>query len=303
MAKNMYQHYKLSQSKRKVLPIAAFGGVDYSSQKLQVSPHRAVDLLNFVYKDGTIEKREGFTQLAVAPSTNYISFPLTGTSPYKVETNTKHFNGIWHFLAEDGEYHTVAHIGKLLYEVKELTGKIVEFHLLSKVSNVYGEDLFTHEATYEHLDQKSMAFVGNNRLWFLGGNMFMLIGFKSDGTIIYEPVEESSYTYVPTTTIAITYANSIVKGRSGFDYANNMTMWRKNTCLSGTGKSEEDLRQTKYYEYTLDAAIKTKNSKEDVAALREHGQKIISSISDDTLRAISDIRIKIEELVTTTEEE
>lgn len=284
---NRYRHYDLNQAKRLTLNIASFGGVDYSSQKLQVSQSRAIDLINFIYKDGVIQKRQGYTQKAVVPTISYIAIPSETTAD--VLTNTsKAFNGIWHFLAEDGQYHTIAHIGKLLFEIKDLDKQVVKFDLLYK-SNALGKDTIQHKTTYEHLDQKSMAFVGNNRLWFLGGNKYMVIGFrKQDSQLIYEPVEESQLTFVPTTTTTITYKNSLVKGRSSFDYANILTMWRKNTCLSGTGKSDADLRQTKYYEYTLDAPLKVKTTKSDL----ENGV-----ISNDTKRQLSKIKIKIEEIV------
>ena len=303
MPKSTYRHYDLSKQGRQTLNVAAFGGVDYSSQKLNVSTTRAIDLLNFVFASGgghsIIRKRQGYTQKAVVPTVKYIAYPYDGATPSTAilsNAGSKQFNGIWHFLAEDGNYHTVAHIGKLLFEIKNLTGAVVEFEMLTSTPHATGSDTQTYETAYEHLNQKSMAFVGNNRLWFLGGNKFMIIGFRSDGQLIYEPVEESEYTFVPTTTISIPYANAnIESGRTAFDYANNMTIWRKNTCLSGTGKNEEDIRQTKYYEYTLDAPIKTKKTKQDVAALKNN--KVLSSISLETQRELAKIHIKIEELV------
>ena len=298
MPKSTYRHYDLKAQKRQTLPIATFGGIDYSSQKLHVDSHRAIDALNFIYKNKVIQKREGYTQKAVVPTIKYIAYPYSGSPTTTVLSNAaeKQFNGIWHFLAEDGQYHTVAHIGKLLFEIKDLNGLVVKFDLLTTTADKVGSDLLTHHTAYEHLNQKSMAFVGNNRLWFLGGNKFMLIGFRADGQLIYEPVEESSYTYVPTTTIGITYKNSIVKGREAFDYANNMTIWRKNTCLSGTGKDDNDFRRTKYYEYTLDSAIKTKDTKTDVVALAAF--KDLSSISTATQKELAKIHIKVEELLT-----
>ena len=305
MAKSTYQHYKLNQSKRQVLPISDFGGVDYSSQKLQVSSHRAIDLINYVYKDGVIQEREGYTEIATVPTIKYIAYPFEGSPTTTILTNAneKQFNGIWHFLAEDGQYHTVAHIGKLLFEITSLTGKIVEFQLLSTTPDATGSDTQSYPTSYEHLNQKSMAFVGNNRLWFLGGNKFMLIGFRADGRLIYEPVEESSFTYVPTTTVSITYKNAQLKdgaGRAAFDYANCMTSWRQNTCVSGTGKNDNDFRRTKYFEYTLDAPIKTKNTESDVEALKEN--KTLSSISLATQKELAKIRIKVEEIVIKEEE-
>lgn len=298
--KSTYRHYDLDQAKRHSLNVNAFGGVDYSSQKLQVSSTRAVDLLNFIYKDGVIQKREGYTQKAQVPTRKYIAYPNGGTTI--LENTSKRFNGVWHFLAEDGQYHTIAHIGKVLFEIKDLDKQIVHFELLSSTGKAYGSDANLYDTTYEHLDQKSMAFVGSNKLWFLGGIKYMVIGFRAgDGKLIYEPVEESELAYVPTTTTSITYANSKAsEGRYGFDYANNMTMWRQNTCVSGTGKDEEDIRRTAYYEYTLDAPIKTPNTKSDVEAL--HANKTLSSISLDTQKALAKITIRVEELVRTEED-
>ena len=294
--RSTFRHYNLNQAKRQSLNITAFGGVDFSNQKLQVSSNRAIDLINFIYKDGVIQKRQGYTQKAVVPTISYIAYPYIGepTTTILTNENNKRFNGVWHFLADDGLYHTIAHIGKLLFEIKNLNGKVVQFELLSTTGQSAGSDAQMHITTYEHLDQKSMAFVGNNKLWFLGGNKYMIIGFrKGDSQLIYEPVEESDLTFVPTTTTSITYKNAIVKGRFAFDYANNLTMWRKNTCLSGVGKDEEDPRRTKYFEYTLDAPIKTPNTEADVAALRRF--KSVSSISDATRRELAKITIKIEE--------
>lgn len=299
-ARNKYGHYKLSKSSREALNISAFGGVDFSNQKLQVSSHRAIDLLNFLYKDGVVQKREGYTQKAVVPTIKYIAYPNPTTTILSNENN-KSFNGIWRFLAEDGEYHIIAHIGKVLFEIKKINEKIVDFELLS-VGKSVGSDALFYQNTYEHLDQKSMAFVGANRLWFLGGNKYMVIGFRSDGRLIYEPVEESSLTYIPTTTTSITYKNSVNdEARQSFDYGNLMTMWRQNTCLSGTGKKEEDVRRTKYYEYTLDAPIKLKDTEDDVAAIQEN--KVLSSISTETQRQLAKITIKIDEILVEEEEE
>ena len=302
-AKSTYSHYKLTQAKRQTLNVNAFGGVDFSSQRLQVATHRAIDLLNFVYKDGVIQKRQGYTEVAVVPTKNYIAYPYdNGTITTTILTNTsKRFNGIWRFLAEDGEYHIIAHIGKVLFEIKDLDQPIVKFELLSSTGVSVGSDSNYYPTTYEHLDQKSMAFVGNNRLWFLGGNKFMVIGFRAgDSQLIYEPVEESQYTFIPTTTTSITYKNSIVQGRSAFDYANNMTIWRQNTCLSGTGKSADDYRRTKYYEYTLDAPLKLKHTAEDVEALKLN--KNLASISTATQKELAKIHIRVEEIVIVEEE-
>ena len=43
--------------------IKKFLGVDYSTQKFLVGDGRAIDLLNYLYKDGVIQKRNGVEEL------------------------------------------------------------------------------------------------------------------------------------------------------------------------------------------------------------------------------------------------
>ena len=59
-----------------------------------------------------------------------------------------------------------------------------------------------------------------------------------ESVIQFFPVENSLLTPIPTTSISITYKNSIVSGRAQLDKANLLTMWRKNKMLSGTSKNE-----------------------------------------------------------------
>lgn len=288
MAKSTYKHYNLNQSERKILNIASFGGVDLSSQRFNVATKRAIEAKNFIYRDGVIQTRHGYEQVAQVENVSYIKRDFATnnvSSDTAIKTNGKNFNGIWKFEAEDGNYHIIAHIGKLLFEVSE---DMSSFEPLSSDSLTY----LGKPVLFEYEDFLSSAFVGAKKLWFLGGNKYMVIRFKNDGTKVVEPVDSSDDTFVPMTSIGITYKNSIVSGRALLDYPNALNVMRKNTLLSGTGKKEDENIQTEYFEYTLDGPLTTSKTNEDVIALRQ--AKNFNSLSDETKKKIGKISVVIE---------
>lgn len=246
----------LSQNRRSS-SIINFKGVDYASQRFNVASYHAIDINNFIYRDGVTQKRFGTEQLIQIEPMFYIPLSFNEgvglENEYKV--NTTNVNGLWHFRAEDGKEHIIAHIGKLLYEV-------VDFKSLK----VLGDDkTFTYNGNiyhyaYEFEDYKSSAFVGANRFYFLGGNKYMILRFLSDGSYRFDLAEKDSY--IPTTTISITYKNSTVAGRQSLDKVNLLNRFRKNECLSGTIKREDEKTKTDFYDYTLDAPLITKSIKD-----------------------------------------
>lgn len=274
-----------NSSSRYLTAITNFAGVDYSSQRFKVSSTHAIDLLNFIYKDGVIQKRNGYEELIEVAPTHYLVYgfneepidyngqnlsanPISGTSDLDYKVNTRSFNGLWSIIGEDKKRHVIAHIGHLLYEITNIdkpTRQITP--LFSTKQAVYYESEIYNYA-YEFLDQKSMGFVGANRFYFLGGNKFMCLRFVENGYYFY-PIENHSETYIPTTTMAITYKNSYVAGRESLDKVNLMTMWRKNELLSGTLKNEDDKTQTDFYDYTLDSPIITNIDENDNAIVEE----------------------------------
>lgn len=274
-----------SVGSRYLTSVSNFAGVDYASQKFKVSSNHAIDLLNFIYKDGVIQKRQGFEELYKIEDTFYIPYDFNGEpleydgqnidinpntpSTLNFKNNAKDFNGLWSIVGEDKKTHIIAHIGHLIYEIVDIDKpyrKIVPI-VSSKTAESFGGE--TYYYAYEFLNQKSMGFVGANRFYFLGGNKFMCLRFLLNGGYIFYPIENHSETYIPTTTMAITYKNSFVSGRESLDKVNLMTMWRKNELLSGTLKNEDEKTQTDYYDYTLDAPIITNIDENDNAIVEE----------------------------------
>ena len=279
MRDSSFKHYDLDQANRSTLVVSSLLGVDYSTSKFLVSNYHAIDLKNYIYKDNVVQKRNGVEVLKTIKPYKYIAKSFSTNSAvsseidpldietYEVRTNGINFNGIWQFKAEDGIVHVVCHIGKLLYEVKNIGAKEISIEpIITEEKKYSGEDGGYYYQVYEFEDYKSSAFVGGNKLWFMGGNKYMCLRFLTDISYpIFEPVDESKDTPIPTTTISITYQNSIVTGRHSLDKVNLLTRWRKNKLISGTTKNEDDNNKVPYYDYTLDAPLICKDINSDMA--------------------------------------
>lgn len=265
-----FRHYNLDQATRYTLNITSFLGVDYSTQKFLISDGHAVDMKNFVYRGGVVQKRHGVEILFQAKPFRYIRLGWDGESGDEVrvncggtESDPPRFNGMWRFTAEDGKSHIIAHIGKLLYEIKDL-GKdwmdIEPFRFGTAMTK--GE---TAPLCYEFEDYKSSAYVGGRKLWFQGGCKFMVIRFLADGSFWLRPCADDLYvTPIPTTCVSITYKDSQASNRMALDSVNLLTKWRKNKLISGTGKNESAKSKTADYEYVLDAPLIWKSEDEDM---------------------------------------
>ena len=262
MKKSSFSHYSLSQATRRQFQINAFSGVDYSTSKFLIGDGKAIDLKNFILKNGVVQKRDGYEQILYIKDFEYIPSDFSNqTSPLveeiRTNKNNKTINGVWRFEGEDGKEHIVAHIGKLMYEISNIENDYISAEPITLgTSSVNGE---IHDLCFEFEDFKSFAVVGGKKLWFLGGNKYMCLRFLND-RISFFAVEDSDYTPIPTTTISITYKNSIVNQRTSLDNVNLLTMWRKNKFISGTTKNEDEKTKTIFYEYTLDAPIIVKDN-------------------------------------------
>lgn len=267
-----------SVAKDELLLINQFKGIDLSNAVDKISSARGVYSLNYQWIDNRPQKRDGYSHIATVPSVSFAHCEFGNYSAQsavekggaiEIIDNPKRINSLWHFVAEDGEEHFVAHVGYLLFEIKGMDS-IPEFHLIYPNGvplNAYGT---LNPLLYMFEDYKSTksAAVGKKCLWFLGGNKFVRVRFKTDGKGYIEPVSESEFSFIPTTMIGITYENSsATAGRNGLDYPNVMTKWRKNMLLSGTGKTEDEKTSYPGYRYVLDAPI-VYESESDMAKIR-----------------------------------
>lgn len=256
-----FKPLSLGSGGRRITGITNFAGVDFTPQRFKIHPNRAIDALNFIYKDGVIQKRTGYEELFYLEPTHYIPVDFTTKTPLEntYRVNENNFNGLWQFVAENGKQHIVAHIGKLLYEIKNIGKPNMTIEPILTYSDTKTEkDGKYYVYVFEFENYKSSAFVGANRLYFLGGNKYMVLRFLTQQGVeraILEPVENNPNTFVPTTTISITYEGSAIGQRTSLDKVNLLSKFRKNELLSGTHKVETLSSKTQFFEYVLDSPI------------------------------------------------
>lgn len=261
-----FRHYSLSQATRRTLKVSSFGGIDLSSQRFLAADARAIDAKNFVYRDGVVQKRHGWEDVARAKPIRYLRKEFDGTDGSEVFENGVSFNGIWRFDGEDGESHVIAHIGKLLFEGKGLLGDDPSFEPIRlSPADEEGEDGKLYPRLYEFEDYKSSAFVGGRKLWFLGGNKFMCLRFLADGSLLLLPVANGDSAATPTTTISITRSDAAAGQRMPLDSVSLLTMWRKNKLITGVARDPDSAQASEYADFTLDAPLVCKDEKKDMA--------------------------------------
>ena len=255
--------------KRKTFAITFNKGIDKASLPFEANPARALDALNYVYRDGKVQKRYGINHLIDGAATKYL-----GLAGGHVQTNPIRFNGLWRFKAEDGAYHMVAHIGRLLYEVVEgESGYHLNLFYIRMALPIGGG--IGRPKCYTLLNDKSTAVIGNRSLYVFGGEKLLRVRFQTDeqsetGYIkTCVPVSSDENTYIPTTSISITYRNAKVSGRASLDQVNLMTSWRKNLLLSGVGINKDSgivyNDSSIGYVYQLDGPIFSKSSQDSTS--------------------------------------
>lgn len=254
--KSSFQHYNLSFNKQKVFAVSNFLGADFNPAQLQIADNHATDILNVIYKDKVNQKRKGWEQLAQVEPYEYYA---EENGNFVRKTNSTNINAVWQFVGKDNRKYVVAHIGNILFKVEGLGNQYnflnVELKPLER-KVLQGELLFN--VCNELEDYKSQAFVGDGCLYILGGNKLYVLS-ADNNTMYLEQVEDGVNTYIPTTTIGITYADSPINGRQALDDVNMMTQFRKNKLVSGTYiDNGVDIRSTRFWDFALDTSIKSK---------------------------------------------
>ena len=249
-----------ASASKHTLKVMNFIGLDLLNNLTNVSNQRGIHSLNYVWRNGMAQKRFGYDKIGYAPKVIYYPRDIdTGEVSDTAVENGNAINGIWEFVADDGEKHAIAHVGKLLFELKDGKGGYKEFSPIFTYSGAKSN------CAYELEDFRSFAVPGQRRLWILGGNAFLMLHYERNGNHydpVIEKVSNSDYAFVPTTSIAITCNQSKNSGRADLDYPNLLSPFRQNLLLTGTGK--EDIGQTNqpFYEYELDAPINPANERE-----------------------------------------
>lgn len=247
-------------------------GLDLASGPFEASPERALDEMNYVYMDGKVRKRPGYTNVVDVPATRYFAISDDGSEPNAVSQNSApSINGIWEFVAEDGKNHVVCHAGKLLYEITSTGNEAWECEPIAQsvMQKQIAGATEKLPLCYDFENYKSFAWVGAKMLWFLGGNRYMRLRWRAgDQKPTLEPVAESDFAYVPTTTVSIAYQEAKAGQREQLDDTNMLTRWRKNTLITGIGKAEIAESRESVFRYVLDAPLICKDEAKDMASFR-----------------------------------
>lgn len=254
--RSTYRHSSVNEPKKYTLEITKFKGVDYSASKLNVADDHAIEIKNIIYKDNVNQKRNGWEQVAKVEPIKYYVYV---NGKYIERTNTTNINGIWTFIGENDIKYTIAHIGRILFQVINFKegNNFIQAKVIPLTREVI-DNTTIYNVALELNDEPSQAFYGSKRLYILGGNKYYVLRTVLDGLQLSE-VEDDEETYIPTTTVGITYKDSAVNIAAPLDDVNLMTQYRKNKLVSGTYVDDgTTVRTTKFWDYELDTSVNPK---------------------------------------------
>ena len=209
-------------------------GVDYSSSMVNIRDFHAYDIKNFIKKNNVLRNRNGYEQVG----------------KYKI-------NGLWQCTynkTNESDYNsvlTIAHINQSLFFVEDID----KYDVLA--NNYRAIDSSVNKLA----NNDSWGVFANDRLYILDGEKYCVLKF---------PTEENNYewsfsevfddvdTYVPTTTIGITFSgNKATINRTNLDNMNILSSYRYNTISTIVGEGEEayyNNYETKHHRtYILDS--------------------------------------------------
>ena len=255
--KSTYRHYNLNEPTKRTFEVNQFKGVDYTPGQLNIDDYHAVEISNIVYKDKVNQKRNGWEQVGKVGNLSYY-YENKESGIITERKNSTNINGVWVFKL-NGKDCCIAHVGKILYIVTGF-GKNKSF-LESKFTPLTykvtrnGHD-YNNVVSIELNDARSSAFYGSKRLYILDGKNYLVLNLEKN---ILSYVEDNEETYIPTTTVGITYKESSVNNLAPLDDVNLLTQYRKNKLISGTFiPSETTPVAPLLWDYELDTSVNPK---------------------------------------------
>ena len=231
MARNIYTNKVASKRSLQTLSINSLMGVDYSSSMVNIRDYHAYDIKNFLKKNNVLRNRNGFEQIG----------------KWKI-------NGIWECNFK-GRRIFVVHCGTKWYYVKS----VEDLNTYDIQSSNYHEI----NTSIELADKPSWGVFANDRLYILCGKYCVLkftIDDKTNNLVLtFVEVYNDEDTYIPTTTIGITFNNNNSGSqRQTLDDINMMTPYRYNTLSTLVG---QDVGTGNRY-YQLDGIVDSTNANE-----------------------------------------
>lgn len=197
---------KIEQKKKYREVYNGFLGVDYATSPFDVDKKRAIDMRNFINKDGLNHKRNGWEEI--------FNFGAGGK-----------INGYWE-VNIDGGLVRLVQLGKAFY-------RITSFDNISAIPITLDEGIDTNDI----IDDRSYGVVAGERLYIFCGDY--LVFYKDGSTYKIKRVAEATDTYIPITTIGIAKTgSSLVNTRTGYDKVNLLTSKRINKLIGEDTKSK-----------------------------------------------------------------
>lgn len=157
---------------RKRVVLSDFRGIDAASPVYAVATNRASAMVNFISKDGSNHKRNGWRQFARFKDANGVGQAINGYFRFEIANK---------FLR-------VVYAGTKFYVFDDATNT-----LLTVTNNIDNTKL---------KDRPVQMFVDNDKAYFVGMGDFLVLGIY-DGALEFRRVYNDSNTYVPTTTVNI----------------------------------------------------------------------------------------------------
>ena len=208
--------------------IENFKGVDCTNGPLTVKPYRSPDAKNvLIDKTGVLVSRTGYEEkYQVNYEYDIEPFTPVGYTPTADDYKINGFYKVINYDKEDNnetnDYDVLAHIGGLLFNLKDLSNNAFEYIAGNKVG--FTNDNFLAK-------RKSQGIQFNDKFYLFDGKEALAYG-KYDDQINAYPLSKSAY--IPTTVISRDYNG----GGTSYEPVNMATKWKINQFLGKTGHAD-----------------------------------------------------------------
>lgn len=221
------------------ISINSFLGLDKLNTNNNMPNFHATDMINYLVKDGALQTRSGWEQL----------IDLTNTKDTSNNAVTGNINNLFSFTYKGTRYY-IAHIGQNIYFVNNFNTDDIKKLTFTKI-----------DTGITIKDRKSLFIFADDRIYMLIGTYAVLKltteekeGYTQYSGLYYKmgEVYDDIDTYIPTTTIGISYDNSGIASRNTYDDVNMLSSKRINTLNTYNTSLENAIKK-----FTLDSRIKT----------------------------------------------
>ena len=209
------RNYKAPQLFNQLL--SSFRGVDYSNATLSIAANRSPNAINWLFKDGINQKRNGFSQL----------FYKSGK-----------INGYWEFKDSNGNTHRILHINKEFYKITLDTTKVTGATFTRLYPGSFVPEYYEYNNWHSYItnglrNETSYGIVRGDRLYIFAGILLVYGKWASNWEL--RAVRDNEDTYIPVVTTNIDYNEYQGKStRAALEDINMMSCRRRARIISPT---------------------------------------------------------------------